>query len=171
MKLLNAHQIQQKIKRLAIQMLENNFGAKELILAGINERGYRFAELIYDQLGTLTDIPIHLTHIRLSPQDPLRSGTEIDLTAEELNGKTIIVIDDVAMSGRTIFYACKPLLETQAEKVEVCVLVDRKHKAFPVKVDYLGLSLATTLYEMIEVKILPGDEMGAFLVEHLEKDQ
>ena len=64
-----------------------------------------------------------------------------------------IIVDDVANTGRTIFYAFKPLLEVLPKKVEVAVLINREHKSFPIKVDYQGLSLATTVQENIEVNI------------------
>ena len=88
---------------------------------------------------------------------------EIDLSPEALHNQTIIVIDDVANTGRTLFYACKPFLELLPRKIEMAVLVDRKHKSFPVLVDYVGLSLATTLREHIEVDLSKADELAAYL--------
>jgi pyrimidine operon attenuation protein/uracil phosphoribosyltransferase len=83
----------------------------------------------------------------------------------ELEGKTIVVVDDVGNTGRTLFYACKPLLEVLPHKVEMAVLVDRKHKSFPVKVDYVGLSLATTLREHIDVQLSDSNDFAAYLHE------
>ena len=75
----------------------------------------------------------------------------------------VVIVDDVANTGRTIFYACKPLLETLPKKIEVAVLVDRKHKSFPVKVDYVGLSLATTLKEDIDVQLSNSEADAVYL--------
>ncbi|MEO1518626.1 MAG: phosphoribosyltransferase family protein [Bacteroidota bacterium] len=162
MKLLDQQQIQQKIIRLAHQILEQNFEEKELILAGINNNGTAFAQMIYDQLVKLTKIPIRLVRIRLSPADPLSTDINLELPAEDVHGKVIIIVDDVANTGRTIFYAMKPLLDVVPKKVEVAVLVDRKHKSFPIRVDYMGLSLATTLQENIDVK-LKAKQMSVFI--------
>ena len=85
------------------------------------------------------------------------------MTDEELRDKVIIVVDDVANTGRTIFYAIKPLLNVLPRKVEVAVLVDRKHKSFPVHVDYVGMSLNTTLQENIDVHIDSPEEWAVFL--------
>jgi len=163
MKILNQEQIQQKIKRLAIEILENNFEEEELILAGINNTGLGFARMLLEELLKITEIPITLTRIRLNPAAPLSREILIEMPAEQLFGKAIIVADDVANTGRTIFYAMKPILSILPKKVEVAVLVDRTHKSFPVKVDYFGLSLATTLMDDIDVQIQDVEEMAVFL--------
>lgn len=163
MKILNQEQIQQKIKRLAIEILENNFEEEELILAGINNTGLGFARMLLEELLKITGIPITLTRIRLNPAAPLSREILIEMPAEQLSGKAIIVADDVANTGRTIFYAMKPILSILPKKVEVAVLVDRTHKSFPVKVDYCGLSLATTLMDDIDVQIQDVEEMAVFL--------
>ncbi|MEM6963886.1 MAG: phosphoribosyltransferase family protein [Bacteroidota bacterium] len=163
MKLLDQRQIKQKIKRLAIEIIEQNFGEKEIILAGINNNGLGFAKMLNRHLSELTDNKITLTQIKLSPAYPLASEVTIGLTAEELHDKTIIVVDDVANTGRTIFYAIKPLLEVLPKKIQVAVLVDREHKAFPIKVDYVGLSLFTTLQDDIDVQIKGRGKQAVYL--------
>ncbi|MCB0642338.1 MAG: phosphoribosyltransferase [Phaeodactylibacter sp.] len=164
MKILNDRQIQQKIQRLAIQIVEQNFEEPEIILAGINNNGMTFAQLLLDELVELsTDIQFTVTRIRLNPADPLKEEIHLEMPVEQLNDKAIIIIDDVANTGRTIFYATKPLMACLPKKIEVAVLVDRKHKSFPVKVDYVGLSLATTLMENIDVAIRNVEEKSVFL--------
>ncbi|MDX1941891.1 MAG: phosphoribosyltransferase family protein [Saprospiraceae bacterium] len=163
MKILNQRQIQQKIKRLAIEILENNYEETEIILVGINNRGYSFAQMLRAELNMITKIPIILTRLRLNPAAPLGTPIELELSVEELKEKTIIIVDDVANTGRTIFYAFKPIMQILPKKVEVAVLIDRKHKSFPIQVDYVGLSLATTLKEDIDVQILDVEEQAVFL--------
>jgi len=153
MKILNKTQIGQKIERLSFEILENNFEEKEIILAGINFNGLAFAGLIRDALQNITHIPIHMIQIRLNPAKPLQEPIIIDTKVEQLKGKTIIIVDDVANTGRTVFYAVKPFMDVVPRKVEVAVLVDRKHKSFPIAADYVGLSLATTIQEDIDVRI------------------
>ncbi len=77
----------------------------------------------------------------------------IQMPAKDLKRKAIIIVDDVANTGRTLFYAFKPLMAILPKKIEIAVLIDRKHKSFPVKVDYVGMSLATTVQENIKVDI------------------
>ena len=153
MKLLDDIIIARKIKRIAIQILEQNYNETEIILAGINNNGSAFAKLLFDEILNKGNQKITLTKIRINPSNPLLDPIEIDLPQEYFTNKTIVVIDDVANTGRTIFYAMKSFLEVIPKKIEVAVLVDRKHKSFPVMVDYVGLSLATTLQENIEVKL------------------
>ncbi len=163
MKILNQYQIKQKIKRLAIEILERNYDEEDIILAGINNKGLVFAQLLANRLKEISDTKFILTRIRLNPANPLAEEINWEMPIEALKDKVIIIIDDVANTGRTIFYAAKPLLSTLPKKIEVAVLVNRKHKSFPVKVDYEGLSLATTLKENIDVQIELGGDHGVFL--------
>ncbi|MCB0522288.1 MAG: phosphoribosyltransferase [Lewinellaceae bacterium] len=163
MKILSDRQIRQKIRRLAIEIAEHNFDEAEIILAGINNAGTAFASLLQEQLREFSNLEITLTRIILNPADPLGSGIKLEMPLEGVKGKVIIVVDDVANTGRTIFYACKPLMETLPKKIEVAVLVDRTHKSFPIQVDYVGLSLATTLLEHIDVQMSKVEEFGVFL--------
>ncbi|MBI1224860.1 MAG: phosphoribosyltransferase [Bacteroidetes bacterium] len=163
MQILDDRKIRQKIRRLAIEIMENNYEEPEIILAGINNRGMAFARLLHAELVAIGSQRITLTHLRINPADPLSSDIKLELPISYLEGKSIIIVDDVANTGRTIFYACKPILETLPKKVEIAVMVDRTHKSFPVKVDYFGLSLATTLLENIDVQIPEGQTFGVFL--------
>ncbi|MEQ1744156.1 MAG: phosphoribosyltransferase family protein [Saprospiraceae bacterium] len=165
MKILDDRQIRQKIKRLAIEILERHFGEPEVILAGLNNNGVEFAQLLLTELRPITPsgMTITPTRIRLNPANPLEYPPSIDLPAENLRGKPIIIVDDVANTGRTIFYAVQPLLAVIPKQVEVAVLVDRKHKSFPIKADYVGLSLYTTMLDDIDVQIRGGEEMAVFL--------
>ncbi|MFK7934764.1 MAG: phosphoribosyltransferase family protein [Saprospiraceae bacterium] len=153
MKILNHRQIQQKIRRLAIQIWERNYEQSEIILAGINNNGISFAELLLQELLRITDLTVTVTRIQLNPAAPLTMPVNLEYPAEQLNDKVIIIVDDVANTGRTIFYAMKPLFRVVPKKIEVAVLIDRKHKSFPVRVNYVGLTLATTLKENINVDL------------------
>ncbi len=163
MKILDKPQILQKIKRLAIEILENNFEETSIVLAGINNNGIGFARLLETELKRISEIKIQLVQIRLNPASPLSSPIELNTPVESLKGKSIIVIDDVANTGRTIFYACKPLMNILPSKIEVAVLVDRQHKLFPMFPKYVGVSLATTLKEDIDLQILNTEDWGVYL--------
>jgi len=162
MKILNESQIRQKLKRLALEILEKNTDASEIVFAGINNKGYAFAELLKKEIEQFSDLKISITRLKLNPAAPLSSEITIDPTIDQANKKTIIVADDVANTGRTLFYAMDPLMKILPRKVEVAVLVDRKHKSFPIQVDYVGLSLFTTMDENIEVE-MGGKEWGVEL--------
>jgi pyrimidine operon attenuation protein/uracil phosphoribosyltransferase len=163
MKILDRRQIRHIIKRLAYEIVENHFDEEEIILAGINRNGFGFAALLQAELEAIDKVKIRRVQIRLNPAAPLSQPVEVSIPLGELEGRVIIVADDVANTGRTAFFACKPLMDILPKKVEVAVLVDRKHKAFPIVPDYVGLSLATTLKENIDVRILEEDEQAVFL--------
>lgn len=164
MKILDERQISQKIKRLAIEILEHNYSEKEIILAGINNNGLGFAKMLHRELKKISEIKFTLSQIMLNPAKPIDAAIELDTDVAELHKKVIIVVDDVANTGRTIFYAFKPLFDILPKKIEVAVLVDRMHKSFPIKVDYVGLSLSTTLQDNINVQILNTDDKAVYLV-------
>ena len=165
MQILTHQQIQQKIKRLALEIIEHNHREPELFLVGINNNGYHFGELLREQLQALSPQPCTLSRLRINPADPLAAPVELELDAARLKDRVVILIDDVANTGRTMFYAFAPLLRILPKRVRVAVLVDRKHKHFPVESDYVGLSLATTLRENIDVQLRDTVEYGVYLVE------
>lgn len=163
MQVLNHYQISQKITRLSYEILENNLDENEIILAGINNNGFRFAQLLLESLRKISNKTFVLSRIKLNPAKPLDFPIETDLTPEQMKDKCIIVVDDVANTGRTIFYAFRVYMHSLPKKIELAVLVDRKHKMFPVKVDYVGLSLATTIQENITAELQPNHALAVTL--------
>jgi pyrimidine operon attenuation protein / uracil phosphoribosyltransferase len=164
MKILNHKQIEQKIRRLTVEILERNSGETHLILAGINNNGLEMARLLMDELTTRTDAQVVLTRLRVNPAAPTEHPIFLEMPIQEVADKTVIVVDDVANTGRTLFYALKPLFEVLPKKVEIAVLVDRKHKTFPIQPDYVGLTLATTLRENIQVHLRDVQERSVELL-------
>ncbi len=155
MEILNQAQTKSKIRRMAFQIAENHLNLDKTILLGINSNGYTLAKLIQDQISSIADQEPTLHRIKLSPADPLESEAIIEPELK-IKGKRIILIDDVANTGRTLFYALKPLMAAMPKSVELAVMIDRSHKSFPVRSDYVGLSLATTLRENISVNLQRG---------------
>ena len=163
MKILSHQEIQRKVRRIALQILENNFEAEELFIGGINNNGQLFANLLLRELDIQSDMSVTSFNVRLSPADPLSNEVSFDIEVDRLKNKRVIIVDDVANTGRTLFYACKPLMKVIPKKLEMAVLVDRKHKSFPIYVGYVGLSLATTLGETISVSLNEPEHMEATL--------
>jgi len=163
MKILDNKQISQKVRRLAFQIYERNSVVKNLVFLGINKNGLAFAKLLKNEYESISNNKATLGSIELNAADPLAGEVQLVLDKINLKSKHIIVVDDVANTGRTLFYAMKPLMNFLPKKIEAAVLVDRKHKSFPVAVDYVGLSLATTLKENILVEIRKENTKAAFL--------
>jgi pyrimidine operon attenuation protein / uracil phosphoribosyltransferase len=163
MKILDKQQILRKLQRLTVEILERNYGEKDIILVGINRNGLAMASLLAKEFEGRTATKVQLTQLRINPAKPLDGSVFVDMPLEMVNKKVVILIDDVANTGRTIFYAIRPLMDALPKKVEVAVLVDRKHKSFPIQPDYVGLSLATTLKENIDVQIREVEDWAVYL--------
>lgn len=161
--LLNAQQINQKINRLAMEIMERNTEAEELYIIGVNNRGHELGRRIKNRISTMTDAPVHLWSVRLNPADPMEASAELDHDIEQLKNKAILLVDDVANTGRTLFYALKPLFSILPKKVEVAVMVDRQHKAFPVETTYVGLELSTTLGDNVQIYLGQEEEYAELL--------
>ena len=151
---------EQKMRRMALEVIENNLDEKELILAGIRESGTVVARNIQKMIAELSPIKTELITISLDKRQP----REIVLSRSiDFTNKVIIVIDDVANSGKTLLYSLKPFLEYHPKKIQSLVLVERSHNSFPVHSDYAGLSIATTLQEHIYVEVDGEKITGAYM--------
>jgi pyrimidine operon attenuation protein/uracil phosphoribosyltransferase len=156
--ILTKEAIEQKIKRLSYEILEDNYEEKEIVFVGIKENGLVFAEKIINYINSISKISTKLYSITLDKDNPLSQVIKINADSSKLNNKTIIMVDDVANSGKTLCYALKPILECSPKIIQIAVLVDRKHKQFPVSADYIGLSLSTTMKEHITVNFAESNE-------------
>ena len=149
-----------KLKRMAYEISENNMEESELILAGIEENGVVIAKEIQRLLGEISNFNTELINISLNKRNP----DTITLSRQtNLDNKVIIIVDDVANSGKTLLYALKPFLEFHPRKIQILVLVERTHKAFSITPDYVGMSLSTTIQEHIFVEVTGDKVMGAWM--------
>ena len=151
-------QISQRINRLAFQIYEDNLEEKEIIVAGIAKSGYVFAKKIAEVLKSISPLHVELIEVVIEKHSRQRKEIELSLKKEKLNGKVIVLLDDVLNSGETLMYALRPFLNADIKKIRTAVLVDRNHKRFPVAADFIGISLATTLQEHVTVDFENGDE-------------
>ena len=158
--ILSKEVVEKKLRRMAFEILENNIDEKEIILAGIRESGSVVAKMIQQMLGEISSIKTELITITLDKKEP----TDVSLSKSiDFNGKVIILIDDVSNSGKTLLYALKPFIVSHPKKIQTLVLVERTHTSFPVRPDYVGLSIATTLQEHIFVEVNETEVLGAYL--------
>lgn len=161
--ILNKEQIQQKINRIAYQILEDNLDEQEIVLAGIWDRGYKLALRLKLVLSKISDLKITMLRIDL---DRLNSKlvANTDLEESQWKNKVIILVDDVLNSGKTLAYGLGVFLNTPHKKIRTVVLVDRSHKIFPIATDFVGLQLATILKEQVDVVMdVEGEEDRVYL--------
>ena len=161
--ILDKEHIQKKTTRIAYQILEDNFDEQELVLAGIADRGYIFAQRLKAVLEQISSFSIILIKITLDKEGPsLDATTDIPVTASA--DKVVILVDDVLNSGRALSYGLGVFLNVPLKKMRTAVLIDRSHHKFPVFSDFSGLRLSTVLKEHVTVSLteLDGSD-GAWL--------
>ena len=148
---LNHKQVGQKITRMAFEIYERNLHASGgMVVAGITGMGTILAHLLATELQKISPLQVEEVEVLLDKQAV--TATDVQLSSPiALKGKTIVLVDDVLNTGKTLVYALKPFLEHDVEKIEIAVLVNRSHGLFPVKPDYTGFELATTYNEHIRV--------------------
>lgn len=159
--ILSNEQIQHKTKRIAYQIYESNINEKQVILAGIKENGFIFAKKIKQALEKISPIEVVLCEVILNKKKPLE-GVTTSLAASDYKNKSLILVDDVLNSGTTLIYAAKLFLEVPLKRFKTVVLVNRNHKKYPIKADFKGISLSTSMQEHICVEF-EGKQAQAFL--------
>lgn len=161
--ILDKKQIQQKINRIAYQILEDNLTEKEIVLAGIWDRGYKLALRLKKVLSKISELKITMLKIELDRQNT-KLVANTDLEEVHWKNKVIILVDDVLNSGKTLAYGLGVFLNTPHKKIRTVVLVDRSHKIFPIATDYVGLQIATVLKEHVDVIMdVEGEEDRVYL--------
>lgn len=158
--IMTAEVANKKLRRMALQVVEDNYTESQLILIGIKSSGSVIAAKIGQYIQEVFTGEVVILELSMDKKHPLNISVDSDI---DLNDKTIVLIDDVANSGRTMLYALKPLLNQLPKKVQTLALVERTHKSFPVDVDYVGFSVSTTLDEHILVEVADGEVTGAWL--------
>lgn len=149
--ILNNEQINHKIRRIAYQILESNTSEKEIIIAGIASNGFIFAEKLKTIIEEISNTTVSLCEVKINKKAPLKP-IETSLDASAYKNKPLVLVDDVLNSGSTLIYGIKHFLEVPLKNFKTAVLVNRNHKKYPVKADFKGISLSTTLQDNITVE-------------------
>ncbi|MFP9117181.1 phosphoribosyltransferase domain-containing protein [Flavobacterium sp. RNTU_13] len=159
--ILNQQEIAYKTRRMAYQIYETFPDETEVVIAGIASNGYVFAQLLATELEKISDIKVTLCEVIINKQQPLEP-IQTSLPAADYTNKSLVLVDDVLNSGTTLIYGVKHFLNVPLKKFKTAVLVDRNHKQYPVKADFKGVSLSTSMQEHIIVE-LQGSEIYAAL--------
>jgi len=160
--ILDARQVQQKIKRMAYEIFEHNFKEKIVVIAGIDGQGYILGQLLAKAIESISPLEIKLVKVSLDKLAPQQSEVMLDCDLKELKKRCIVLVDDVLNTGRTFAYGMTPFLTIEVKKIETAVLVNRSHTLFPINPQYTGYELATTIKDHVEVKL--GNETSVYLV-------
>ncbi|MCF8274979.1 MAG: phosphoribosyltransferase domain-containing protein [Flavobacteriaceae bacterium] len=159
--ILTHNQINHKIKRIAFQIYENNVNEKEIILAGIDKNGFIFAKKLKTVLQKISDINPILCKVSINKRNPLED-IKTSIPVSDYENKSLILVDDVLNSGTTLIYGVKHFLNVPLKQFKTAVLVNRNHKKYPVKADFKGISLSTSLHEHVQIN-LEGKYFEAYL--------
>ncbi|WP_205504039.1 phosphoribosyltransferase family protein [Rufibacter psychrotolerans] len=162
-RILDHHQILQKIKRMAFEIYEQNFEEKQLVLAGIHENGYYLAQALAQQLRDISPLDVQLVGVSLHKTQPLAHAIQIEPALSSLVNTPVVLVDDVLNTGKTLAYTLREFLDKDCKKLEIATLINRHHTLYPISATYTGYSLATTLREHIRVSWV-GDEWNAYLI-------
>ncbi|NRA91087.1 MAG: phosphoribosyltransferase [Psychroserpens sp.] len=159
--ILDHQEIQHKIRRIAYQIYESNVDETDLVIAGIEDNGYLLAQKLKTTLEKISDIKPILCKVIIDKKNPL-SEVSTSIKSEDYANKSLILVDDVLNSGSTLIYGVKHFLDVPLKQFKTAVLVNRNHKKYPVKADFKGISLSTSLHEHVEV-VLSGSKFEAYL--------
>lgn len=149
-KILSQDQIDNIVKRIAYQIHERNNNESHIFLIGVHKNGYTLAKLINRELKLISKSTIKLCSIKINKKDPFEK-IESDFDLLKLKNKSVVLIDDVLNSGKTLIYAAKFILDIPLSNFKTAVLIDRNHKKFPIKIDFKGISLSTSIEENVNV--------------------
>lgn len=155
--ILNQQQIQQKIVRLGHQLIEEAFDQQCIYVGGIVGNGYVLAQLLADVIAQNSALQVVCFEVRLNKDEPWSEAITFSIEQKELKNSYIILVDDVVNSGKTMQYALLKFLEHATKAIKTVSLIDRQHRRYPIKTDFAGLSLSTTLKNHVEVDLTAND--------------
>ena len=149
-----------KLRRMALELVERNYDEPQLVLIGIRDNGIVIADKLARHLETIFNGTVVVAALTINKKYP---GDVLIEPSIDFNDKVVVLIDDVANSGRAMLYSLQPLLKTHPKKIQTAALVERTHKSYPIALDYVGLSISTTLDEHIYVQVNEGEVEGAWM--------
>lgn len=161
--ILTNQEIEQKINRLAHQIIENCFEEGEIHIGGIVGNGVHLTNKLSVIIKQHSDLKVNTFEININKSEPWSEPITLSADVDSLKNGFIILVDDVLNSGKTMQYALTEILRFPTKAIKTVALVDRKHRRFPIKADFVGLGLSTTLKERVEI-ILDKSEQKAYLV-------
>lgn len=175
--ILTKEEIARAVTRIGHEIIERNKGSKDLAIVGIRTRGYVLAERIAKAIADIDavpppvgalDITLYRDDLSVVSEQPVVHKTEIDFNIE---GKNVILVDDVLYTGRTIRCALDALIDLGRPKsIQLAILIDRGHRELPIRADYVGKNLPTSQKELVQVKLEEIDEEDVVFIEEAQDE-
>lgn len=157
--ILNDKQITQRIRRIAYEIYEANSDEKQVILAGIVGNGYILTQMLAKQLEVISPLKVILCEVKINKKEP-REEITTSIPVSKYQNQSLVLVDDVLHTGTTLIYGVKHFLDVPLKQFKTVVLVDRNHKRYPIKADYKGVSLSTSLNENVAVQFTDGKALA-----------
>lgn len=155
--ILNHQQIGYIIQRIAYQIYEHNAEESEIVLAGISKEGLELTKKIKTELENISSLKIILCEVYINKKNPLAQSISTSIPLQQVTEKSLVLMDDVLNSGRTLLYGISHFLQVPLKKCKTAVLVNRNHKKYPIKADFKGISLSTSTLEHVKVSFTPNN--------------
>ena len=160
-KILENTQILNKIKRISLQIIESNLDINKIIICGIEKKGALLAEKICKELDLISQKNIIFCSMKINKSNPTEN-IQLSIDINECKNQSVVIVDDVLNSGKTLTYALKHFLDIEIESIKTAVLVNRSHKKFPISADFKGINLSSSLQNHVDV-VFAKDKIEAFL--------
>jgi pyrimidine operon attenuation protein/uracil phosphoribosyltransferase len=160
--ILEHPEIERKIFRLAYQILEQTIHQQHIFIGGIHGNGLILAKRLKEIMDKHGGPEVVVFEICINKEEPWSEPIKLSIQDDDLKNGYIILVDDVINSGKTMQYALIKFLQQATHAIKVLTLVDRQHRRFPIKADFVGLSLSTTLKNRVEID-LSGSRFFAFM--------
>lgn len=161
--LLSGEKTLQKAKRIAFQIVENNISENEVIIAGIGGEGFVLAEIIVENLKQISPLKVTIAKLSFDKNAVSQPDIKIESDVDTFKNKSVVIVDDVLNSGKTLAFCLRPFLSIPLKKIQVAVMVDRSHPRYPIKADFVGYTLSTTLSNHIQVILSDKENLGVYL--------
>ena len=173
--IMDADAIRRAVVRISHEIIEKNKGVEDVVLLGIRSRGVPLAERLADAIGKIENVkvPVGILDITLYRDDlstldynPIVHGTEIDV---DMQGKTVILVDDVLYTGRTIRAALDAVIDmARPRAIQLAVLIDRGHRELPIRADFAGKNVPTSHKEAVDVSLMEEDGIDEVAIGDME---
>ena len=151
-KIKDSKDIISSIKRIAYQVYEANLEEEYLIIVGIGKRGSLLSEMLGNEIILMSDLKLEYVNLSIDKEKPF-NNIQSNIPLENLENKSIVIVDDVLNTGSTLIYAVSFFLQIPVKRIKTAVMVNRNHKKFPIKADFKGISLSTSVNELSLIHI------------------
>ena len=158
--ILDHHDVENKIKRISLEILEDNINENKLIFFGVSKNGKIIAKKIIYLISQLSKIHLEMVGVKIDLNSVNRLMFAKDFN---INNKSVIIVSDVSHSAKTLQLIISGLMSQDPIKIKTAVMVNRDHTLFPVKIDFSGLNLSTSMNEHVDVKVNKDEEFTVYL--------